>query len=170
MDVLIYGFKPYREFTSNVSEKLVKKLQKRKKLTKITLPATLQKGAYLKLTKHKPNVILGIGQCKRGKKIRIERKAANVKQPVEDGKIFPISKKGQSFRRVNLMLEKNGNSKLSYDAGKYACNFSMYVLSNVAQKDGIAFAFIHIPRDYNLSKAIDFVEQKIDEVMQLVSS
>lgn len=107
---------------------------------------------------------MGLGQCGSGKKIRIERKAINRKRFGKKERPKPIFKKRPKYYFLNLKLKKDRGSRISYNAGDYVCNYSMYVISNFIRKKNIKFAFVHIPRNYNLNKAVKFVESKIHEI------
>ncbi len=149
--ILIYGFRPYLKYKQNISELIIKNLSKKNYLKTKIFPVTYQKNIYLKPFKEDFSIILGIGQHPRSKKIRIERKAFN-----------PKNKK--SFLFTSLRLKTDKTSYYSYHAGFYVCNFTMYLyLSNIKTKN-IPFAFIHIPKKYSIPKAINFVENKLNEV------
>lgn len=170
MKILIYGFGPYKEWKDNFSVKTIKKI-KRKNLIKIIFPVELKKKVYLdKIKRFKPDVILGIGQDPRPRsnKIRIERKARNVWRHTKKEKVKKISKNKPSYYFVNLKLKKAKEAWLCYNASDYACNFSMYVMMEFikTKNKNIRYAFFHIPRNYNLKKAVRFVESKIDEAIQ----
>jgi len=114
------------------------------------VPVKFHKNIFLNtIKKYNPDIILGIGQCARGNIIRIERKASNLKKT--------------QYKLVNLKLKKNKYSRISYNAGSFVCNFSMYVILDYIKNKKIKFAFIHIPHNYDLSKSIKFIESKIYE-------
>lgn len=165
MKLLLFGFKPYKEYKDNITEKIVRKTSDRKDLIKIIFPAKLEDKIFLeKIKGFKPDVILGLGQHGRSKTIRIERKAKNIKRQGKRGEPSPIYTNKPKYQFLNLRLKKDQNSRTSYDAGDYACNFSMYVISDFVKDKNIKFGFIHIPKNYNLDKAVRFVESKIDEI------
>lgn len=168
MKILIYGFKPYKHFKENITEKLVKKIRNRKGLIKVIFPAEFQKQIFLeKISKSKPDIILGLGQHSRSKKMRIERKSVNLKRENKQDKAKVIFKNMPHHFFVNFKFKRDKTSWISYNAGKYVCNFSMYVISDFIKNKDIKFAFIHIPKDYNINKAINFVESKIDEMIKM---
>ena len=165
MKILVYGFKPYKNRKENITEETIRKIRNKRNLNKVVFPVKFEKGIFLeKIKKYKPDVILGLGEHPRSRKIRIERKAVNLKgHKKEKPKIISKNKPKHLF--VNLRLKKDKNSWISYNAGKYVCNFSMYVISNFVKNKDIKFAFVHIPKDYNLNKAVRFVDSKINEVL-----
>lgn len=169
MKVLIYGFKPYRDYKENVTEKIVRKITHRKGLIKTVFPVRFDKNMFLEKIKIvKPNIILGLGQCPRGNKIRIERKAVNLMKEDKKESLEIISRKGAEYVFVTFKLKKDKDSWISYDAGKYVCNFSIYIISNFSRHRNIKFAFLHIPKDYNVDKAVKFVDRKIEEMLSKV--
>lgn len=156
MKLLIYGFKPYLDHKENISGKIAKKLKG------IVFPAKFNKSFFLKaVRKHNPDVIVGLGQNSHSRKINIERKAVNL-MGRKKGKKKPILKEKPKQLLVNLKLKTDKNSRISYNAGQYVCNYSMYLIMTYF-KD-IKFAFIHIPEGYDLGKAVKFVKKKIVEI------
>lgn len=167
MKILIYGFKPYGRWRENITERVVGKVRGRKGLKKAVFPVRFERGIFLKeIKKCKPDIILGLGQCPRGKKLRIERRAANLKRSSKKEKPKIISKGRPKYQFVNLRLEKSKISWVSYNAGKYVCNFSMYIISDFSKDKNIKFAFIHIPKDYDVNKAVEFIETEIDGIIE----
>lgn len=167
MKILVYGFRPYGKYKENITEKIIKKIKNRKGLIKVIFPVEFQKQLFLnKISRNKPAIILGLGQHSRGKKMRIERKAVNLKRRNKQQKPKIISENKPPYLFANLKLKKDNASWISYDAGKYVCNFSMYVISDASRNKDIKYAFIHIPKNYNINKAIKFIESKIDEMIK----
>lgn len=168
MKIFVYGFGQDKNYKKNITEKIVQKVRNQRGLTKVIFPVEFQRQIFLdKIIKNKPDVILGLGQHPRSKKIRIERKAVNLKRKNRKEKSKIISKHKPSHLFVNIKLKNDNASWISYDAGKYVCNFSMYVISDFATKKGIKYAFIHIPKDYNVNKAVKFIESKINEMVKI---
>ncbi len=165
MKILIYGFKPYKKWKENIAEKIISKVRKRENLEKLIFPVKFKKEIFLeKIKKSKPDIILGLGQAPRSRKIRIEKRAVNLKKYNKKEKPKIIFRNKPKYLFVNLKLKKDNSSRISYDAGKYVCNFSMYVISDYCKNKNIKFTFIHIPKNYNLNKATKFIESKINEV------
>lgn len=151
MKILIFGFKPYKGWRSNVSEQVIKNLPPGKNLIKAVFPVKFDKKMFIdKIEKHKPDVIIGLGQHDRARKIRIERKGVRRgKNPKE--------------HFVSLKLKKDKNSTIAYDAGRYVCNFSIFTIMDYIKenKKNIRFAFLHIPRKIDPSEAAESVEKII---------
>lgn len=161
MKILLYGFKPYGKYRTNISEEIIKKIPPRKNLKKLIFPVVFEKNIYLKAVEDfTPDLILGLGQYPRGKKMRIERKAINLKGTKIKG-YQVIEENGPKLRLVNWKLKKERNLWFSYNAGKFVCNFSMYVFSELARKNKAKFAFLHVPKDFKIDLAVKLVEDKI---------
>lgn len=161
MKILIYGFEPFGNNDSNITKEIIKHLPSSKDLIKDILPVEFNKEMILKMIKENhPDFIIGLGQHNRGKMIRIERKAHNVMK--EADKLKPILNASARSHFLNLRLKKDKNSWLSYDAGDYVCNYSMYIISDYF-KD-IKFAFLHIPSDYSMDKAIGYIVRSIETI------
>jgi pyrrolidone-carboxylate peptidase len=153
MKILIYGFGPYKKYKENISEKVVRKIKSKRNLVKVVFSSKFDRKMFLdKIRKVKPDIVIGLGQHTRGGKIRIERKAVNLRRDSKKEKI--IFKNKPKHRFLNLKLKKDKNSWLSYNAGKYICNYSMYVICGLDVK----FAFVHIPKDYGLGRAVRFID------------
>lgn len=58
---------------------------------------------------------------------------------------------------INLKLKPSNDMRISYDAGVYVCNYSMYVCQEWAAKNGKKFAFIHIPRNHNTELVFSYL-------------
>jgi pyrrolidone-carboxylate peptidase len=162
MRLLIYGFGPYREFSDNITEKILRKFPQRSGLKKIVFPVRFHKGQFISaVKKHKPNVILGLGQCSRGQRLRIEAQAINSRRNNQNEKGRPIIT-GESPRlRTNLKLALGPQGKASNKAGDYVCNYSMYVILDFIKRRRLAirFGFIHIPQKYDDKKAMRLLEK-----------
>jgi len=157
MKVFIYGFKPYKNYQENISENIIKKIRNRNNLKKNIFDVNFNKVNFIdEIKKFNPNIIIGLGQHPRSKKIRIERKALNLKKNSEKDSLKLISKKGPRHLFVNLKLKKDKYSWISYNAGKYVCNYSMYIISNFSKDK--KFAFIHIPKDYDVNAGVKYIE------------
>src|SRR5436305_14967055 len=76
MHLLIYGFGPYLGFYDNVTERIVRKLPKRRWLTKVIFPVRFHRSHFINAIKaYNPDVIFGLGQCSRGRRLSIEATA-----------------------------------------------------------------------------------------------
>jgi pyrrolidone-carboxylate peptidase len=151
MKILLYGFKPFGDYSENISERVVRGIKPRRGLVKVVFPVAFNRSLYSRAFKRmRPDVILGIGQCGAGRRIRIERTAHG--------------KRGR-FRHVTLKLRPDAVSRISYDAGNYVCNFSMMTMLESIRGSQTEFAFIHIPKSYNLRNAITYIERRLDAIV-----
>lgn len=148
----------------NVSEEIIKKIKPRKGLRKFIFDVKSEKRQFKKALKYKPDIIFGLGMSGRGKKIRIERKARNIRKAKKDEKLRVIDKRGKDIF-VNIKIKYDKNSRISYDAGWYICNFSMYIILKSMKKNQ-KYAFFHIPKDYDLKKAVKFFSKIIDKIQK----
>ena len=167
MRLLIYGFGPYRHFQDNVTEKIVRRLRRQDGFKKIVFPVRFHRGQFLNAIKqHRPGLILGLGQCARGQRLRIEVQAVNRRRNSPDGKTRPIRAGGPPSLKTHLRLDLGRRGKSSNKAGEYVCNYSMYVILDFIKRHQlpIRFGFIHIPHRYDYKKAIRFVEKAIAKI------
>jgi pyroglutamyl-peptidase len=167
MRLLIYGFGPYRQFRDNITEKILRRLSRRNRRKKIVFPVKFNKSQFLNAIKeHRPDVILGLGQCSRGRRLRIEIQAANRRRNNQDEEARPIVAGGLPRLRTNLKLALGRQGESSNRAGEYVCNYSMYVILNFIKRRQlpIRFGFIHIPRGYDYRKAIRLLEKTIGKI------
>ena len=168
MRLLLYGFGPYHHFQQNVTERILRGLPKQRGLKKVVFPVRFHKGQFIKAVKDtKPNVILGLGQCSRGRRLRIETKAVNRRRKDTRTKSMPIIPGGNRTLLTNLKLDRGGKARSSKDAGDYVCNYSMYVILNYLKRRhlDVPFGFIHIPYRYDPRKAIRFLTKVIGMVV-----
>ena len=168
MKLLVYAFEPFGQDAENISQQVLKRLRSRKNVMKMTLPVEFNSTYIIDAIENiKPGIILGLGQYPRGNKIRIERLAKN--QQKSKGHLqTSITKNGPAKAFVTLELQPDINSRLSYNAGRYVCNYSIYVLLTNATTKDIPLAFLHIPKKVDVNKATEMVEHKIDEILAVV--
>ena len=155
MRVLVYGFGPYRQFRDNITAKIIKRLPDSGDLRKCIFPVRFDQKQFVgALRRHRPDVVLGLGQSSR-RKIEIEMRAANRKRAMERGRPRRISMTGPKWLRTTLEIKTGQQAGKSTNAGDYVCNYSMYVmLDHIARKHlGIPFGFVHIPHDYDRQRA-----------------
>lgn len=118
-----------------------------------------------KIKNTSPDLVIGLGQYPRGHKIRIERRALNLWKVRKQDRPQTILKNRPAKLKVNLKLKKDNNSWLSYNGGQYVCNFSMYVILNFLRDNKkTKYGFIHIPKNYDVTKATKFVIKKLKEI------
>jgi pyroglutamyl-peptidase len=165
MRLLIYGFGPYREFPENITKKILHKLPQRSDLKKIVFPVRFHKRQFISAVKnHKPDVILGLGQCSRGQRLRIESRAKNRKRNSPKEKARPIIAGAPQRLRTNLKLALSGQS--SNNAGEYVCNYSMYVMLHFIKRHRlpIRYGFIHIPHRYDHKRAVRLLARAVGKL------
>jgi pyroglutamyl-peptidase len=167
MRVLIYGFGPYREFSDNITEKILRKFPQRNGLKKVVFPVRFHKSQFIgAVEKHKPDVIVGLGQCSRGRRLRIEAQAINSRRNNQNEKGRPIITGQPPRLRTNIKLALGRHGKSSHKAGDYVCNYSMYVILDFLKRRRlpIRFGFIHIPHKYQANKAMRLLEKAIGKI------
>lgn len=151
MRLLIYGFGPYKQFQDNSTQRVVGILPRSQNLKKIVFPVRFDKRQFTDAVKeYNPDVVLGLGQCSRGKRLRIERRAINRKRNEKKERARPIVGGGPKWLPTTLKrgtFRFGKQAKSSRDAGDYVCNFSMYVILDYLKHHDPAarFGFIHIP-------------------------
>lgn len=160
MRLLIYGFGPYKQFKENITAKILRRLPARSGVKKVIFPARFQKRQFVEvLKKHKPEIILGLGQTSRSKRLKIERRAVNRRRENKGEQARPIISRGSKWLETNLGLNGGRQAKTSHNAGDYVCNYSIYVILDYLKRRRLPtrFGFIHIPHDYSVSRARRFV-------------
>ena len=167
MRLLIYGFGPYRHFQDNVTEKIVRRLPRRAGRKKIVFPVRFHKAQFLNaIKKHRPDVILGLGQCAHGERLRVEFQAVNRRRNSPEDKARPILAGGLPSLKTTLRSPLGRQGKSSNKAGEYVCNYSMYVILDFIKRHRlpIRLGFIHIPHRYDYKKAMRLVEKAIGKI------
>ncbi|HXV82924.1 MAG TPA: hypothetical protein VEG60_23915 [Candidatus Binatia bacterium] len=169
MRLLIYGFGPYRQFRNNVTEKILRQLPGRSGLKKVVFPVRFHKNQFLsRIKKHRPDIILGLGQCSRGQRMRIESQAANRRRGHPEAAVKPILAGGTPALRTNLELALGRHGKPSNRAGEYVCNYSMYVILDFIKRRQlpVRFGFIHVPHHYDDKKALGILAKAIGKIQK----
>ena len=124
MRVLVYGFKQRIDGEESVTQPVLEALKSVANVKTKVFPVKFSQQLFLEeVKKVKPDVILGLGQHPRGKKLRIERKATNEKRDAYDGQVKKIAAKGAKEKRLGLSIPQTKNNWYSYDAGKYIGNY-----------------------------------------------
>jgi len=168
MRLLIYGFGPYRQFSDNITARILQKLPKRKPIKKIIFPVRFRKTQFTKaVTEFEPDIILGLGQCSRGRLMRIENVAANQRRNSRREKPKMITPRGAATLATTLKLNLGRNARSSRNAGDYVCNYSMYVILDFLKRGGqpIPFGFVHIPHQYDEKRAGRLLTKAIDRLL-----
>lgn len=157
--VLIYGFGPYRQFTDNITARIVKALPRQHRLKKIIFPVRFSRRQFVDpIRKYRPDVILGLGQSAR-QTIDIETRARNWRRAGKAKPRRPIAAGKPKTLPVTLAIAAGGMARRSHGAGDYVCNYSMYVmLDEIVRKSlAVQYGFVHIPHDWDERKARRFV-------------
>lgn len=147
MRLLVYGFGPYRNFSDNVTAKIIKLLPKRRGLKKVVFPVRFDRRQFIDaIDRHRPDVILGLGQSSR-RRIEVETRAANRRRASHKARARLISTAGPCWLATNLRLRLGRFARKSKDAGDYVCNYSMYVMLDHIRRGRrpIRYGFVHIP-------------------------
>jgi pyroglutamyl-peptidase len=171
--LLVYGFKPYDQFLTNITARAIKKLAPRAGLKKVIFPVRFSESQFVQtIRKHKRVAVLGLGQCSAGTRFRIERRAANRQRPRRAARSAPIRVGGPRWLKTTLQLKSSHEASASQDAGTYVCNFSMYVtLDHLRrQRSPTRFGFIHIPFHFSVKKVTVYLERIIDRLELEASS
>jgi pyroglutamyl-peptidase len=164
MRILIYGFGPYRQFRNNITEKIVRALPRRSGLKKIVFPVRFHKSQFIEAVKRfSPDIVLGLGQCSRGRILRLETRAANQWRNSKLDKPKPTVPGGPPKLSTNLKLKLARRARVSNDAGDYVCNYSMYVMLDYIKRRRlpVLYGFIHVPRVYDPKIALRVLRQAI---------
>ena len=167
MRVLIYGFGPYRHFNVNVSEKILRLLPKHRWLKRIVFPVRFKKHQFLRAVRNAcPDIVLGLGQCSGGKRLRVESMAVNQRRNASSDKPRAILVGGPPALTTSLKFNLGSKARPSRDAGTYVCNYSMYVILEMIKRNRlpIRFGFVHIPYDYDARKACWALQKAITRV------
>jgi pyrrolidone-carboxylate peptidase len=165
MNLLLYGFGLYDNHESNISAQLVEGLGLPFNVQREIFEVRFDRGMFVEaIDRHDPDIILGLGQSARSRRIRIERKALNRMGERSEAK-RPISRRGPDHLFMTLGIPGNGRARLSYDAGTYVCNFSMYVIAQHCRGSGKRLGFIHLPKHAG-GMAATFVGDLIEKLGQ----
>lgn len=165
--LLIYGFGPYRQFRENITQRILRGLRLPTGVKKTIFPVFFQRKQFIDaLKKHQPEVILGLGQTARSKRVKIERRAINRRRNRQLEKPRPITPGRAERLSTTLALKGSSQVKISYNAGDYVCNYSMYVMLDYLKRRGLPtrFGFIHIPHDYNVARARRFLTKVVGDI------
>lgn len=141
--VLVYGFGPYMSFADNVTEKTIRALPRRVRAHLMVFDVKFDRDMFERaLERLRPDIIIGMGQHPRARKLRLER----------------IARRGGIRRTMSLRLPRTAQTTVTYDAGDYVCNFSMWVVQAWCERHGARCAFIHVPMDYPPARLAAYLE------------
>jgi len=158
MRLLVYGFKPYAHYTENITERVLSRIAETdtvvKKVFDVRFDAEMINRTLLRV---KPDWVLGLGQHPRARKLRLERKAINLMKQA-DQKLVPIAASGPASLVLTLRLPQTALTTVTYDAGTYVCNYSMYLVARYCQQSGAHSGFIHVPKAIDLKLVTAYVQ------------
>ncbi len=166
---VLYGFGPYRQFEDNVTKRVLAKLGNPPRLAKIVFPVKFDRRQFLAvLTSYRPQYIIALGQCSRGRLLRIESRALNLRRRNKKEKARPIVRGGTPKLFTNLRPELGRTARRSRNAGDYVCNFSIYVILQALLRRRLStrYGFIHIPHDYDPARAARLIEKAIKRMVR----
>ena len=168
MRVLVYGFGPYRQFRANITQKILRRLARRPGLKKIVFAVRFHRTQFIDaIKKHDPDIILGLGQCSRGRRLRIEARAVNVRRSRKEEPAKKIAGGGAAGLATHLRLFLGRSARPSRFAGDYVCNYSMYVMLDFIkrQEASTRYGFVHIPYDYDPRRAVELLNGAIEKLV-----
>lgn len=167
MKILVTGFDPFGNETTNPAYEAVKRLPDSiadAEIIKLEIPTSFkrsEKEVEAAILKHCPDVVINVGQAGGASCVRIEQTAVNLAQariPDNDGD-QPCGEKlkedGEnayfSSLPIHAAQKKVQEDKLpchiSYSAGTYVCNSIMYNVQYMIHKKNlnIRAGFVHVP-------------------------
>lgn len=164
MRILLLGFKPYLHYKTNISKTIIENIKQDNILKQILDTNSFNQSKIKNIFSKKPDIILGLGQHPRGKMLRLERIGKNSIKINPDQ--YQLVEKKPTKIEVNLKLKKKDFSWISYNAGNFTCNYEIYQIMRYIKNNKLKtrFAFIHIPKDYNLKNAIKHIEYYIKNI------
>lgn len=189
MKILVTGFEPFGKEKTNPSYEAAKELPDRilaSQIIKMEIPTSFSRTIIAleeAIEKIRPHVVINIGQAGGRASIDIERVAINLahaKIPDNDG-YQPIDEKIQEdgenayfaslpVRDMVEAIKAQGiPANISYSAGTYVCNTTMYNMLYLCQKKypHIKAGFIHVP--YSLDQAINKPEGTPSMPIEIIS-
>ena len=170
MRVLVYGFGPYRQFRDNITARIVKSLPLSPRLATEIFPVRFQRDQFIAaLNRHRPDIVLGLGQCTR-RHIDLESRAHNRKRSIKSAELRPIFKNRPRVLPTTLKMRTGRMLRISNNAGDYVCNYSMYVMLDaiVRNRSHTRFGFIHIPHDWDLNNAVQLVRRVLRQCRRAI--
>jgi pyrrolidone-carboxylate peptidase len=170
--VLVYGFGPYRQFSENITARIIKSLAPRQGLRKIIFPVRFYRKQFVDaLRAPMPLMVLGLGQSSRPR-IEVETRAINRRRASKTSASQQITPGGEAWLPATMPLSATRPSAKSINAGDYVCNFSMYVMLEEIERQEHhgRFAFIHIPFNHDLQAACRHIEHVVSKCFDLAET
>lgn len=157
--LLLYAFQPFGKYPTNITEEILYLLPPYSSLTTVVLPVDFEPERWPHLvTRLQPSHVLGLGQCARGQQIRVERRAYNQMKDRSYGLEQVIETDGPETLSTTWALPSLSGFTVSYDAGRYVCNYSMWQMTRLSEYHHLPYAFLHIPRTLPLRWACASVQ------------
>jgi pyroglutamyl-peptidase len=159
--ILVFGFGPYRTFSDNITARILAHLPQQPGLTKRVFPVRFHRQQFVDaLLRSKPDIVLGLGQSSR-RRIEIESRAINHRRADGSAKRRAIFATEPKQLATTFSVKAGRWARISRNAGDYVCNYSIYVLLREIKRRKLAarLAFVHIPHDYDATKAGRFVRE-----------
>jgi len=148
--ILVYGFGPYQQYTSNITEVILRNMKLPRNVFKEVFKVCFSRRMFENTFETvRPDVIFGLGQHPRARKLRIERRA---------------HKRGcfTANRFLTLSLPQTSETTVAYDAGDYVCNYSMWVSTAWCLQNDARCGFLHVPKDYSMKRLEKYVRCVIE--------
>ena len=166
MRILIYGFKPYGSYSSNITEQVLAGLSDNQSVVKKVFDVRFDEAMFSEvLLQYKPDRVLGLGQHPRARKLRLERRAQNLRKDIGQSPV-QIELTAPAFLYCTLALPESDLTTVTYNAGNYVCNFSMYLMSRYCQSHNTKFGFVHVPMHYAVSTVTRYVQTALRHMLQ----
>ena len=166
MRIFIYGFKPYADYSSNITEQVLARIDETQTLKKRVFDVRFDAVMFNETVACiKPDRIIGLGQHPRARKLRIERKAKNLQKSAGKAPV-PIIAGGPRDCYATLTLPQNELTTVTYDAGTYVCNYSMYLMAQYCHQTGSQSGFVHVPVDYDLRTLRQYLYLAVRQIVR----
>ena len=147
--ILIYGFGPYQQYASNVTEVTLRGMRLPRNTFKRVFEVRFDRHMFERAFETiQPDVILGLGQHPRAQKLRIERRTYRRGRSIQS-------------RFATLSLPHTSETTVAYDAGDYVCNYSMWIGTEWCMRNDARYGFLHVPKDYTTTKLARYLRQAI---------
>lgn len=166
MKILVSGFEPFDKEGVNPSYEIVKKLEDTDKLSlvKLRLPVVFKEAGDIlvrEIDKHKPQVVLMLGQAGGRSHISLEKVAINYRdskladnkgqvpsqEPIRPGSVDGYFSNMNVEAMVEEIKKKGIPARVSYSAGTFVCNEIFYRVMYHINKNKLdtKAVFIHVP-------------------------
>ncbi len=158
MKILLTGFEPWAEWSSNPSGAVAESLDGSSiggcEVVSAVLPvvhgADIDRVAPL-IAEHEPVAVVCLGLHGSASALHVERVGINLK--VIDGVDYPIAEGGPDAyfatvptrAMVQQMEDAGVPARLTYSAGTFLCNHIMYSVLHLVAEDDLPAGFIHMP-------------------------